>query len=150
MALLYRHCRQSKLRQNDKKISRLPLTSAPPCVTRDLLALNARLHPSLVLLKFDSGEHYTSVQLMAAVRRYAAGLQALGVQQDDYVLSWLPNSPLAVLLWLALNELGAVYVPINIAYKGRLLQHVIKQSGATLMIGKLPGQVAHGGGYRGD
>ncbi len=135
VALLYRHCRQSKLRQNDKKISRLPLTSAPPCVTRDLLALNARLHPSLVLLKFDSGEHYTSVQLMAAVRRYAAGLQALGVQQDDYVLSWLPNSPLAVLLWLALNELGAVYVPINIAYKGRLLQHVIKQSGATLMIG---------------
>lgn len=75
------------------------------------------------------------MQLLQAVRRLAAGLQALGVCQDDQVLSWLPNGPQAVLLWLALNELGAVYVPINTAYKGRLLQHVIKQSGATLLLG---------------
>ncbi|HTQ99678.1 MAG TPA: CoA transferase [Candidatus Acidoferrum sp.] len=105
-----------------------------PCVTPALLTFNAEQRPELVLLKFDSGESYTSIQLLAAVREYAAGLQTLGVRQDDYVLSWLPNGPLAVLLWLALNELGAIYVPINTAYKGRLLQHVIKNSGATLMI----------------
>jgi crotonobetaine/carnitine-CoA ligase len=87
-----------------------------------------------MLLRFDTGESYTAAALLAAVRRYAAGLQALGVKQDDYVLSWLPNSPLAVLVWLALNWLGAVYVPINTAYKGRLLQHVVRNSGARLMI----------------
>ncbi|MES2606127.1 MAG: CoA transferase [Pseudomonadota bacterium] len=116
-----------------------------PCVTRDLLEHNARTHPSLVVVKFDSGESYTSVALLAAVQRHAAGLQALGVKQDDYVLSWLPNGPAAVLVWLALNWLGAIYVPINTAYKGRLLQHVIHNSGARLMIadGKLIERLAN-------
>ncbi len=87
-----------------------------------------------MVLRFDTGESYTAAALLNAVQRHAAGLQALGVKQDDYVLSWLPNSPLAVLVWLALNWLGAVYVPINTAYKGRLLQHVVRNSGARLMI----------------
>jgi crotonobetaine/carnitine-CoA ligase len=104
------------------------------CVTRDLLERNAAQWPELVVLKFATGEQYTCAELLAAVRQQAAGLQALGVQQDEYVLSWLPNGPLAVLTWLALNYLGAVYVPINTAYKGRLLKHVIQNSGARLMI----------------
>src|SRR5690606_37798716 len=51
--------------------------------------------------------------------------------------------PPAVLAWLALNPLGAVYVPINTAYKGRLLQHVIDSSGASLMLasGELVGRL---------
>jgi carnitine-CoA ligase len=107
----------------------------PLCVTSALLQRNADQLPELTVLKFDSGERYTTGELLRAVREHAAGLQALGVKQDDYVLSWLPNGPTAVLTWLALNMLGAVYVPINTAYKGRLLQHVIHNSGASLMIG---------------
>src|SRR5687767_14414596 len=99
------------------------------CVTRDLLERNAVEWPDLVVLKFDNGQTYTCVELLAAVRQHAAGLQALGVKQDVYVLSWLSNGPLAVLVWLGLNYLGAVYVPINTAYKGRLLQHVVQSSG---------------------
>ena len=104
------------------------------CVTEALLERNASRWPQLVVLKFDSGEQFTSVQLLASVRAHAAGLQALGVQQDDYVPGWLPNGPTSVLTWLALNLLGAVYVPINPACRGRLLQHVIDSSGATLMV----------------
>jgi carnitine-CoA ligase len=104
------------------------------CVTAALLERNASQWPHLVVLKFDSGEQFTTVELLAAVRGQAAGLQALGVQQGDYVLSWLPNGPAAVLAWLSLNFLGAVYVPINTAYKGRLLQHVIASSRAALML----------------
>ena len=118
--------------------------SALPCVTRDLLERNAAVWPELVVLKFDTGQQYTCTELLAAVRQQAAGLQALGVVQDDYVLSWLGNGPLAVITWLALNYLGAVYVPINTAYKGRLLQHVVQNSGARLLIadGRLIGQLA--------
>src|SRR5690606_32700296 len=105
-----------------------------PCVTATLLERNARQWPDLVVLKFDSGERYTTVELLDAVRRHAAGLQALGVQQGDHVLCWMPNGPPAVLAWLALNLLGAVYVPINTAYRGRLLEHVIDSSGASLML----------------
>jgi carnitine-CoA ligase len=119
-------------------------TDPAPCVTAALLERNASRWPGLIVLKFDSGEQFTSVQLLAAARSYAAGLQSLGVQQGDYVLAWLPNGPMSVLTWLALNLLGAVYVPINPAYKGRLLQHVIDSSGATLMVadGKLLSRLA--------
>jgi len=50
------------------------------------------------------------------------------------VLSWLPNGPHAIAVWFALNYIGAVYVPVNVSYRGRLLAHVIKNSGARLMI----------------
>ncbi len=105
-----------------------------PCVTAALLERNAIRWPRLVVLRFGSGEQFTTVELLAAARSHAAGLQALGVRQGDHVLSWLPNGPAAVLNWLALNLLGAVYVPINTAYKGRLLQHVIAGSDAKLML----------------
>jgi crotonobetaine/carnitine-CoA ligase len=108
--------------------------STNPCTVRELLDRNARQWPALVVLKFDSGEQFTCANLLAEVRSRAAGLQALGVEQGEYVLSWLPNCPLAVLNFLALTYIGAIHVPINTAYKGSLLQHVLHNSGARLLI----------------
>jgi crotonobetaine/carnitine-CoA ligase len=122
----------------------LPGEDAAHCVTATLLERNAARWPGLVVLKFDSGEQFTTVELLAAVRSRAAGLQALGVQQGELVLSWFANGPDAVLNWLALNLLGAVYVPINTAYRGNLLQHVIATSKASLLLaeGKLIDRLA--------
>lgn len=108
----------------------------PPdcCVTGELLERNARLMPDHTVLKFDSGERFTCASLLEHVRAEAAALQALGVRQHEYVLTWLPNGPRAVTLMLALNLVGAVYVPLNTAYRGRVLQHVIASSNARLMI----------------
>lgn len=105
-----------------------------PCTIRDLLERNARQFPELVMLRFDSGEQYTAVDLLAEARLLATNLQKLGVKRQEKVLVWLPNCPLSVLLFLALNYLGAVYVPINTAYRGRLLEHVIDNAGAILML----------------
>ena len=76
--------------------------------------------------------------------RTAAALQALGVRQGDHVLSWLPNGRNALRVWFGLNYIGAVYVPINLAYKGSLLQHVVRNSDARLIIahGDLVGRLA--------
>jgi len=104
------------------------------CTTRALLQRNAQQWPELVVLSFDSGEQFSCAQLLQTVEVYAAGLQALGVEQGEPVLSWLPNGPLAVLTLLSLNYLGAVYVPLNTAYKGSVLQHVIHSSSARLLI----------------
>ena len=49
----------------------------------------------------------------------------LGVKQGDRVLVWLPNSADCLRVWFGLNYLGAVFVPINLAYKGGLLQHAL-------------------------
>lgn len=101
---------------------------------RELLDYNAREFPNLVMLRFDSGEQYTAVDLLNETKKIAANLISQGVQPGEYVLSWLPNSPLSVLLYLAINTIGAVYVPFNTAYRGRLLEHVIRNSGARVLI----------------
>src|SRR5262245_9657570 len=109
-------------------------SNADKYVLRNLVERHARERGHQDFALFTSGERWTYAQLRDNVRRVAASLQALGVRQDDFVLSWLPNGPHALAVWFALNYIGAVYVPINISYRGRLLAHVIQNSGARLMV----------------
>jgi crotonobetaine/carnitine-CoA ligase len=104
------------------------------CVIRDMIEARASERPDQTAVIFVDGEEWTFAELRRRVRERAAGLEALGVRQDDFVLSWQPNGPHAALTFLALNYLGAVYVPINISYRGGVLEHVVRNSGATLMI----------------
>lgn len=104
------------------------------CVVRELLMASAARDPDRELVLFESGETWSTTDTLAHVRRQAAGLAALGVKAGDRVLSWQGNGPLAVTTFLALNFLGAVYVPINTGYRGALLEHVLRNSGARLMI----------------
>lgn len=104
------------------------------CVLRAVLDRHARERPGKVFAVFENGESWTYSDLHARVRRAAASLQALGVRQGEYVLSWQPNGPQAILTWFALNYLGAVYVPVNTAYRGALLAHVVENSGASVMV----------------
>ena len=61
-------------------------------------------------------------------------LAALGVKQGDTVTVWLPNGLEMVRVWFAINWLGAVYVPINTAYKGNLLAHVLANAGSKVIV----------------
>jgi crotonobetaine/carnitine-CoA ligase len=113
-------------------------STAPPArdriVIRDLIERHAVERPDRLFASFADGTEWSFGALRERVAARAAGLQALGVGQGDMVLSWQGNGPEAVLAFLALNYLGAVYVPINIAYRGQVLEHVIARSGATLML----------------
>jgi crotonobetaine/carnitine-CoA ligase len=104
------------------------------CVVHNLINARARNQPDTVFVNFEDGASWTYLELQERITRYAAGLQSLGVEPGDFVLSWLPNGPHVVQVFLALNYLGAVYVPINTSYRGGVLQHVIAKSGAALMI----------------
>ncbi len=112
--------------------SRIP--PADTCVLRDMLDKWAGLTPDKVFVAFESGEEWTYAQFCERVRRRAAALRALGVRQSDHVLVWLPNGPEILVSWFAINYLGAVYVPINTAYRGGVLEHVIAVSDAKLGI----------------
>jgi crotonobetaine/carnitine-CoA ligase len=105
-----------------------------PIVTGELLDLRAEQTPDATALVFVDGPRWSWAELRENARAHAAALQALGVAQDELVLVWLPNGPLAVLSHLALGLLGAVPVAINTAYRGEVLAHAIRNSGATLMI----------------
>jgi acyl-CoA synthetase (AMP-forming)/AMP-acid ligase II len=111
---------------------RMPRTDE--CVLRPLLDRRARETPDKVFVVFEDGEQWTYAELRRRVMHVAASLQKAGVEQGDFVLSWQGNGPITLLTWFGLNYLGAVYVPINTSYRGRLLEHVIANSDARLMI----------------
>jgi acetoacetyl-CoA synthetase len=52
---------------------------------------------------------YTAARLRDEVRRAAAGLEKLGVQQGDRVAAYLPNVPETLVLMLATASLGAIF-----------------------------------------
>ena len=108
--------------------------AAEECVLRPLLERRAGATPEKVFIRFADGSEWTYGRTLDIARRTAAGLQALGVAQGEHVLSWLPNGPEAIRIWFGLNYLGAVYVPVNLAYRGRLLEHVVANSDARLIV----------------
>jgi len=110
------------------------IPSAEDCVLPALLARGAEAHPGRTFAVFDDDVAWTYGETMAQARRAAAGLRRLGVEQDDPVLVWLPNGPDVLRTWFGINLLGAVYVPINLAYKGNLLRHVVATTGARVAV----------------
>lgn len=106
----------------------------PACVLRDLLHDKARTIPQQVFAVFENGEAWTYEQTLQQVQEVAAGLAAQGVGQGDAVVLWLAHGQVALRTWFAVNYLGAVAVPINLAYKGQLLERVIENSQAKLMV----------------
>lgn len=105
------------------------------CVVRNILDRRAQEHGDRVYATFLNGEpDWTFADLRRHVVECANGLRACGVQQGDHVLAWLPNGVDALRVFLAINYLGATCVPINTAYKGRLLEHAIRLSDAVLIV----------------
>ncbi|MFB9932015.1 AMP-binding protein [Amycolatopsis halotolerans] len=103
-------------------------------VLRYLLERRAAEDPDKVFAVFDGGPTWTRADLLREVRQTAAALAALGVRQFDNVVCWLPNGPDVVRFWFAINYLGAVFVPINTAYRGGLLAHVLDNSEAEIIV----------------
>ena len=104
------------------------------CVVGELLQRWARERPGRNFLEFEDGGAWTFAQALDLVQRAAGGLHALGVRQGSHVLCWMPNLREAVLGWFGANYLGAVHVPLNTGYRGRLLQHAIALSNAQVML----------------
>ncbi len=97
------------------------------------LAKAAAECPDRVATIFFGGK-LTYRRLETHVRRFAAGLQQLGVKPGDRVAVMLPNCPQAVIAYLAVLTAGAVVVQTNPMYKERELRHQLADSGATQMV----------------
>jgi carnitine-CoA ligase len=103
-------------------------------VLKAMLDARAARHPERRFALFEDGSTWTYAQCHAEVRAAAAGLQRLGVKKGDRVIAWLPTGRAMVLTWFATNYLGAVFVPLNTAYRGDVLAHVVNAAGATVMV----------------
>ena len=99
-------------------------------------ALRPRAHetPDREFIRFPHGTAWSFAETLAEAERCAAGLHRLGVAPGDRVLVWLPNGPDILRVWFGANLLGAVYVPVNTAYRGRLLEYVIGNADAAVAV----------------
>ena len=112
--------------------SKLP--SADACVLPRMLDKQAARFPDRTLVVFDQGQRWTYAEARRLARGTASALQALGVARGERVLILLPDGPVIVRLHLAISYIGAIYVPINTALRGNLLEHIINSAKSTLLI----------------
>lgn len=80
------------------------------------------------------GDKYTFREVGERACRLANGLAELGVKQGDTVVTLMDNSADAVFIWLAIDKLGAISVPVNTALKGEFLRHQVGDAGAAVII----------------
>ena len=104
------------------------------CVVGALLEKWSKERPDDVFLLFEDDSSWTFAETLDYTRRAAAGLQDLGIDYGSHVLCWLPNSKETILTWFGANYLGATFVPVNTAYRGNLLEHVIALSDANVLV----------------
>jgi len=98
-----------------------------------LLAARAR-DPAAPALELAGGDTRSHGELLAAAERWAALLHSHGVARGDRVALWLGNREETVLAYLAALRLGAVAVPLNLAYRRQELAHVLADAAPRLLL----------------
>jgi malonyl-CoA/methylmalonyl-CoA synthetase len=104
-------------RSPEKAALRLPAAPGPGTSPEDAAAID-----------WSYGE------LLAKAEAVADGLLRRGVGRGDRVACLLGNCPELVLLHLALLRLGAVLVPINLAYRQREIGHILADATPRLLV----------------
>ncbi|WP_309644485.1 AMP-binding protein [Phenylobacterium sp.] len=104
------------------------------CVVPRILDRHAMAQPDTTLVRYESGETWSWAETREKAMQTAAALQARGVKPGDIVAAWAPNSPALVRAWFGANYAGAALAPINTSFRGRLLEHALAKTGATILI----------------
>ncbi len=102
------------------------------------------LHQSLSMATQKYADHVACVffnrkmtyrELDAAVTRFAAALQGMGVKKGDRVMIFLPNTPQFVIAFYGILRAGGIVVPTNPQYVPREVAYQANDSGAETIIG---------------
>ena len=103
-------------------------------VLRYILDAYAQTQPEAPFVQFWPGPTWTYGDLHRRVRLRASALAQAGVKRGDHVLCMMGNSPDLLCSWFAINYLGAVYVPINTGARGHMLEHILSDADAPVLI----------------
>ena len=88
--------------------------------------------PFLIL---PDGHVFTYADLDSHAARIANLLTQLGVKPGDRVLAQVEKSPQAVFLYLAALRAGAVFLPLNTAYRADELDYFLADAEPTVVVG---------------
>jgi malonyl-CoA/methylmalonyl-CoA synthetase len=85
-----------------------------------------------------AGAVYTFGEIEARSNRMAQLLAARGLQRGDRLCVYLPNCVEMVDLYLACVKLGAIFVPVNILYREREIDHIRRDAEPALFLDAPP------------
>ncbi|EGL83040.1 AMP-dependent synthetase and ligase [Caldalkalibacillus thermarum TA2.A1] len=109
----------------------------PEISVNQLLARSVEKYPDHTAVSFYN--HTLSyAQLYGAVNRVASALVQKGIEKGDRVALMLPNCPQYPISYYAVLACGGIVVQINPMYKAQELLHVLRDSGAKLLIAYEP------------
>jgi acyl-CoA synthetase (AMP-forming)/AMP-acid ligase II len=100
----------------------------------DLLRTAARESPDAEAFRYRD-EILSYADWDALAERAAGAFAARGVGHGDVVALLLPSTPLYLVAYLAAARLGAVTTGINARYRRTEIGHVLRRSGAALLVG---------------
>ncbi len=97
------------------------------------IALQAQHNGDTTFIMFGD-TRYSYAETNTKVNELAAGLKQQGIGIGDRVAFFMSSCPEVIFLVLAVNKLGAVWVPINTDYKGVWLQDTIERSRPDILV----------------
>ena len=98
-----------------------------------LVEARAEGEPEAPLILDASGMR-TGAWVDGEANRVARALLANGIQQGDRCAVMMENSADYITVWIGIAKAGAVEVPINTAYHGEILRHVLTTADCALVI----------------
>jgi acyl-CoA synthetase (AMP-forming)/AMP-acid ligase II len=118
-------------RERRRQIESEPFPANVPALLDEAAA---EIPDQVALDFFEDGETLTYDALRRRVNRLANGMARRGISKGSHVGVMLPNSSALPVTWLALARLGAVMVPMNIAYTPREMDYVIVDGDVSWLI----------------
>lgn len=103
-------------------------------VVPQMIRRRAAEHPNRTFAVFSDESTWTYGEVAERAWRRANGFIGLGVSHGDFVCSWLPVGPAVIETWFGANAAGATFAPINVSYRGMLLQNALNIAGAKVLV----------------
>jgi acyl-CoA synthetase (AMP-forming)/AMP-acid ligase II len=105
-----------------------------PIISYDkLLSQSAASWPDHVAIVFRD-RSLTYRELDALTNQFAHALLSIGIKQGERVCLLMTNRPEFVIVCYAIARMGAIFSPLNAAYKEREIAYQLANSGATAIV----------------
>lgn len=112
-----------------------------------MLLAGAERHPDREFVLFEDGSCWTWQQAVDNARIAASALAGRGIGPGKHLGIYLPNGADFLRAWWGTALLGGVFVPLNPAYRGAILEGVCERAALTTLVTsealseQLPGSV---------